>query len=100
MKVRSDGSWELYRINQVIKSGMVTEEDGFLTGKNRWNHLKLYGAGNDIRACINGKQIAGYRDPHPVTAGRIGMGSSFSFTQFANLRVEKIEGEVPYNTDI
>lgn len=100
LEVKSDGSWKLYRINEVVKSGTVTEAEGFCCGKNQWNNLKLYGAGNTICAYINETQIAEYRDPHPVTAGRIGLGSSFSYTQFANLKVTKIDGEVPYFSEL
>lgn len=100
LEVKSDGSWKLYRINEVVKSGTMAEAEGFHSGKNQWNNLKLYGAGNIIRAYINEKQIAEFRDSHPVTAGRIGLGSSFSYTQFANLKVTKIDGEVPYFSEL
>lgn len=100
LKVFETGDWELYRKGTVVQSGTVTAADGFQTGAGVWNNLKLKGAGATITAYINDKQVASYTDSNPVTAGRIGLGSAYTFTQFDNLEVTKIDGEVPYYTEL
>lgn len=100
LKVYATGTWELYRRQILVQTGTVTEQDGFRTGANVWNNLKLEGTGNIIRSYINGKLISTYEDSRPVTAGRIALGSASTFTQFDNLTVTKIDGQVPYYSEL
>ena len=44
--------------------------------------------------------MAEYSDATPITSGRIGLGSSYTHTEFDNLRVMKIKGYVPYYTEL
>ncbi len=97
LKVRQDGKWELCRKKKVVVSGDAPE--GFKKGANVWNHLKLEGAENVIRAYINDELVAAYKDGQPITSGRIGLGSAYTFTQFDNLKVTKIDGYAPYYTE-
>lgn len=96
----STGEWNLYRKNKVMLSGTVSESDGFKAGANVWNRIKLEGDGNVIKGYINDKLVATYEDSNPITAGRIGLGCEQTFTQFDNLAVTKVEGKVPYYTEL
>jgi len=94
------GKWSLYRRGEEVCHGKTGQADGFKEGINQWNNIKLEGNGSTIRAYINDKEIAVYNDKNPVTAGRIGLGSSYNFIQFGNLKVIKIKGTVPYYTEL
>lgn len=100
LKVFSTGQWGLYRKRKEMLTGTVTAADGFKTGACVWNQLKLEGAGNVIRAYINNKLVATYEDEEPITAGRVGLGCGNTFTQFDNLAVTKIQGQVPYYSEL
>lgn len=100
LKLFQTGDWELYRKDQTVLTGTVTEEDGFQTGANVWNRLTLEGEEHTIRAYINDKQIGVYEDSEPVTSGRVALGSAYTFTQFDNLAITTIEGTVPYYTEL
>ncbi len=98
--VSSCGEWKLYRKKEVKKTGLLTVEDGFHTGKNVWNTLCLSGEKNRICAYVGGHLVARYDDPEPVRAGRIGLGTSFSYVRFDNLKVKKNDQTVPYFTEL
>ena len=83
-----------------VLSGSASDTEKFQKGINVWNNLKLQGAGNVIRAYINNHQVAEYTDEHPITSGRIGLGSSYTHTEFDNLKVMKLKGFVPYYTEL
>lgn len=100
LQLYSSGKWNLYRRGETVLHGKVSSSDGFKQGANQWNNLRLEGAGSKITAYINDKEIGVYNDKNPITAGRTGLGSSFTFTQFSNLNVTKIKGEVPYYTEL
>lgn len=99
-RVSADGSWKLYRKETEVLSGNASDTEKFQKGINVWNNLKLQGAGNVIRAYINNHQVAEYTDEHPITSGRIGLGSSYTHTEFDNLKVMKLKGFVPYYTEL
>lgn len=100
LKVTASGEWNLYRKSKVVLSGTVTEEDYFQTGPDVWNRLALEGDEHIIRAYINDTLVATYEDENPITAGRIALGSAYTFTQFDNLTVTKIEGRIPYYSEL
>lgn len=100
LKVSATGEWELYRKSEVVLSGTAAGEEYFKTGADVWNRLALEGDNHIIRAYINDALIATYEDPNPITAGRIALGSAYTFTQFDNLTVTKLEGRVPYYTEL
>lgn len=100
LKVSASGEWNLYRKSKVVLSGSVAEEDHFQTGADVWNRLALEGDEHIIRAYINDTLVGTYEDESPVTAGRIALGSAYTFTQFDNLTVTKIEGRIPYYSEL
>lgn len=100
LQLFGSGKWNLYRKGEVVLNGKVSTKDGFKKGAGKWNNLKLEGTGSTITAYINGKKAGVYKDKTPITAGRIGLGSAYTFTQFDNLEVTKIKGQVPYYTEL
>lgn len=100
MKVYATGQWSLYRKSEVVLSGTAADEDYFQTGSGVWNRLALEGDEHIIRAYINDTLVGTYEDENPITAGRIALGSAYTFTQFGHLTVKKIEGRIPYYTEL
>lgn len=96
LKVFSNGDWKFYRKNKIVTSGTLTADDGFKTGANVWNNLKLQANGATITALINDKTVYTYTDSKPIKSGRIGLGSAYTYTQFDNLKVTKNADQVPY----
>lgn len=95
-----NGKWELYRKGTIVKNGTCDSNAEFKSGKGQWNNLKIEGRDDVINVYVNNNLVASYQDKEPVTAGRIALGSSKSFTQFDNLQVKKIAGYVPYYTEL
>lgn len=100
LKVFASGEWEMYRKSQVVLSGKLEEGDHFQSGSGKWNRIALEGDEQVIRAYINDTLVGTYEDESPITAGRIALGSAYTFTQFDNLTVTKIEGRVPYYAEL
>ena len=100
LKVFASGEWNMYRKSEVVLSGTVDEGDSFRSGPDQWNRIALEGDGNTIRAYINDTLIGTYEDGTPITAGRIALGSAYTFTQFDNLTVTKLEGRIPYYAEL
>lgn len=100
LKLYPDGKWTLHRQREEVRSGKVTAKDGFKSGAGAWNNIKLVGDGNAVHAFINEKQVASFEDSNPITAGRIGLGSAYTFTCFDNLKVMKVKGKAPYYAEL
>ncbi len=100
LKVYPDGKWELYRKLREVASGVCDDAVSFRSGAGQWNNLKLEGAGDTIYAYINDVQVGSYTDEKPISAGRIALGSAYTFTQFDNLKVTKIKNRTPYYIEL
>lgn len=100
LKVYPDGKWELYRITKMVASGTCDDTVAFRSGVGQWNNLKLEGAGNTINAYINNVLVGSYTDERPISAGRVALGSAYTFTQFDNLKVTKIKNRTPYYIEL
>lgn len=100
LKVSISGKWELYRRAEVVASGTAGTKEKYQSGAQKWNILKLSGEGDTIKAYINDVLVKTYKDSNPITVGRIGLGSAYTFTQFRALKVMKISGAVPYYTEL
>ncbi len=100
LRLDPTGEWTLYRLTKAVATGTLTEADGFQAGSGAWNNLSLSGNGATITASVNGKELAVYVDETPITSGRVGLGSNYSFTQFDNLKVTKIAGTAPYYSEL
>ncbi len=98
LKVDSTGAWTLMRFGATVSTGAVPASAAFKAGAGVWNNVAVKVAGSVYTAYINGVQIATYTDAAPQATGRIQLGSSFSFVQFDNLKVETVPGYTPYYT--
>ena len=99
-KLYPDGKWELYRKAKKVVTGTCDAKTQFDAGANQWNTITLEGKGNTINAYVNYTLVGSYTDEQPITAGRIALGSSNVYTQFDNLEVKKLDGYVPYCTEL
>ena len=99
-KLYPDGKWELYRQAKKVVTGTCDAKTQFDAGANQWNTITLEGKGNTINAYVNYTLVGSYTDEQPITAGRIALGSSNVYTQFDNLEVKKLDGYVPYCTEL
>lgn len=99
-KLYPDGKWELYRKAKKVVTGTCDAKTQFDAGANQWNTITLEGKGNTINAYVNYTLVGSYIDEQPITAGRIALGSSNAYTQFDNLEVKKLDGYVPYYTEL
>ncbi|MCR5202030.1 MAG: leucine-rich repeat protein [Lachnospiraceae bacterium] len=98
LRFAKSGKWTLYRAGKRVLSGTLEEGD-YSADVNTWNTLKLTGNGNVITAYINGKELGSYEDENPITSGRVALGSKYTFTEFDNLSILKINGKSPYYTE-
>ena len=99
-KLYPDGKWELYRKAKKVVTGTCDAKTQFDAGANQWNTITLEGKGNTINAYVNYTLVGSYTDEQPITAGRIALGTSNAYTQFDNLEVKKLDGYVPYCTEL
>lgn len=99
-RVFSTGKWRLYRKQKQVESGKLGENVLFKTGKNQWNNIKLQGEKDTITAYVNNVPVCTYEDEMPITSGRAALGSAYTFTQFDNLKINKIAGSVPYYSEL
>lgn len=100
LRVYSDGKWKLYRYAKEVLSGSCGDEVPFKSGIGQWNNIKLEGKRNKISAYINNVKVGTYTDEVPITSGRVALGSAYTFTQFDNLEITKVNGTVPYYSEL
>ncbi len=102
LRIDPAGAWTFQRFGATLATGSAaaTPAAAFRTGAGVWNRVEVTVAGAVYSASINGVQVATYTDPAPQAAGRIQLGSSFSFVQFDNLTVTTVPGYTPYYTSI
>ena len=101
LRINAAGAWTFMRYGSTVASGTTAAQPAtnFQAG-NAWNNLAVQVAGTAYTAYVNGVQVASYTDPAPQAAGRIQLGSGFTFTQFDNLVVERVPGYTPYYTTV
>ncbi|WP_234358682.1 GH59 galactosidase [Streptomyces sp. NRRL B-24085] len=85
-----DGGWTLSRYGTVLRTGTVAASDGY--------RLAVEARGANVTAYVDGRAVATYTDPAPVTGGRVKLGTDFHRTAFDDLKVEKVAGYTPYAT--
>ena len=96
LRIDPTGAWTFMRFGSTLSSGTVPANAAFKTGAGVWNNIAVKVAGADYTAYVNGVQVATYTDAAPQATGRIQLGSSFTFVQFDNLKVETVPGYTPY----
>lgn len=100
-----DGGWSLYVNGTSVASGNVANGTGgvkinnFDTAYNAWHNIALKVVENKVTAYIDGVTVYDYTDLNPKLSGRIDMCSGYYNTRFDNLKVEKVEGYVPYYSE-
>jgi Rib/alpha/Esp surface antigen-like repeat protein len=90
LSVNGLGEWELRRVNTVVLSGKVTENQG------KQYALDLIGFDNIIIAKINNEVVGSYSDSNPMRSGRVKISCSWDQVYFDNLLIEKVDGGIPY----
>ncbi len=80
LRVTKNGNWSLKEKNNILASGTVA------FGSYTWHNLKLRCVGNNIKAYIDGAQVAGVTNS-AQTAGMVGVGSGWHNAQFDNIIV-------------
>ena len=90
LHIERDGDWNFYRVGTKIKGGKVEN------GNDGKYNLQLEGKGDTITGYIDGVEIFSYTDPNPMDAGRVKLSCAWKTVYFDNLKVENIEGYIPY----
>ncbi|TRY17883.1 hypothetical protein FOJ82_11505 [Tessaracoccus rhinocerotis] len=93
LRLNEDGSWQFLRRNAVVGSGIVADDDW---DSSTWHRLAVRAAGADVSASIDGVGVFSFTDTNPYLAGFVDVASGFHNTQFDNLRVEHVDGYLPY----
>ncbi|WP_374976808.1 chitinase N-terminal domain-containing protein [Microbacterium trichothecenolyticum] len=98
LKIDPTGAWTFMRFGATLSTGTVAGNAAaaFKTGAGVWNNVAVKVAGSVYTAYVNGVEIATYTDAAPQATGRIQLGSSFTFVQFDNLKVQAVPGYTPY----
>lgn len=93
LKLAVDGAWQLTRRGTTVESGSVAG-DGWDSAA--WHELSVQVAGDRVTGWIDGAQVFAWTDAAPILSGWVDLGSGFHWTQFDNLKVERVADEVPY----
>lgn len=106
LKFWFDGGWQLLVDNRAVAGGNVVSGEGgvtipgFDTAHNAWHNLSVQVAGNKVTAYLDGAVLASHTDTNRKLSGRVELGSGFYHTRFDNLKVERVEGNVGYYTEL
>ncbi|PLS32000.1 hypothetical protein Uis1B_0092 [Bifidobacterium margollesii] len=96
-KLRADGVWLLRRYGDEVRRGhgvdLALAGTGFRSGAGVWNRVEIQAADGEITVFVNGMELTRWTDPHPQTAGRVQLGTSFDHVLFDRLRVERLDTE-------
>lgn len=93
LRLASDGGWQLDRLGTAVERGSVATA-GWDAGA--WHELSVQVAGDRITGWVDGEQVFAWTDDAPILSGWVDLASGFHWTQFDNLRIERVAGEVPY----
>ncbi|GAA1869949.1 Ig-like domain-containing protein [Myceligenerans crystallogenes] len=93
LKLSSEGTWQLLRYGKELDSGTVAG-DGWDAGA--WHELSVQVAGNRVTGRVDGEQVVAWTDDAPVLSGWVDLASGFHWTQFDDLRIERVDDEIPY----
>lgn len=95
-RIYADGTWRLIRLTDTVASGTIPGFDP--TG---WHRMEVQAADRNITASLDGKVIADYADNTqgaPLT-GQVIIQTGLRQSVFDNLKVEAVNGYVPYATE-
>ncbi|MBN2738196.1 MAG: hypothetical protein JXR70_14525 [Spirochaetales bacterium] len=106
LKFWFDGGWMLKVDGTTVANGNVANGSGgvtisgFDTAYNAWHKLALEVVDNQVTAYLDNIKLASYTDTNPRLSGRVDLASGYYYTRFDNLKVETIEGKVPYYSEL
>lgn len=87
-RVYSDGSYEILKLGNVVKSGTIDAFDNKI-----WHNLAFEAKENVFTLYLDAEEIATYTDvSSTVMAGRVALGSGYYETLIDNLRIDPIKG--------
>lgn len=92
LRLNSAGTWLFQRRGSTIVSGTVAGT----WSASAWHKLKIAAAGDRITGWIDGEQVFDWTDADPYRSGWVDLASGFHNTQFDNLRIESVDGYLPY----
>jgi galactosylceramidase len=91
LRLFGDGKWQLKKSNQVLRSGALA---GF--NANEWHQLKLSFIRSHVKAFVDGVEVTSFEDQsNAFASGLIALGSSYHYTLFDNLVVERAGAAYP-----
>lgn len=87
-RIYSNGKYEILKLGNVVKSGVVEKFDNKV-----WHKLGFEARENNFTLYLDEKELATYTDEDStVMAGRVVIGSGYYETLFDNLLIEPIKG--------
>ncbi|TCM97871.1 S-layer family protein [Paenibacillus sp. BK033] len=92
-RVYADGTWRLIRLTATVASGTLTGFDA-----SKWHRISIKGASQFITASLDGKVVTTYNDTASGAplSGQVMIQTSLQQSVFDNLKVEAVNGYVPY----
>ncbi len=106
LKFWFDGGWSFWVDGTSVASGNVVSGsggakiNGFNTAYNAWHNIALQVVDNKVTAYLDGVVLANYTDSKPRLSGRVDLASGYYYTRFDNLKVETVDGYVPYYSEL
>jgi len=93
LKLSTDGTWEFLRMGAKLSGGSVA---GTKWNAAAWHRLSIRVVGAQIVGSVDGQQVFAWTDSTPFLSGWVDLASSFDYTDFDNLKIERVAGFVPY----
>lgn len=95
IKLKQDGSWQLYRNTILLEEGSVEGFDGSKT-----HNIKVEAFENTVCAYVDSAKVCEYvsTDKAVLSAGRAALYSSYNLNSFDNLLVSAVDGYDTYVT--
>jgi hypothetical protein len=106
LKFSFDGTWQLLVDGTAVSSGNVVGGSGGVTiagfdaTYSAWHNLALEVVGSKVTAFLDGTTLATYTDTNPRLSGRVDLASGYYYTRFDNLKVETVDGQPSYYTEL
>ncbi|MGC4067438.1 MAG: hypothetical protein QM784_22885 [Polyangiaceae bacterium] len=106
LKFLFDGSWQLLVDGTAVASGNVVSGEGgvaiaaFDARYDAWHNLALEVLGSKVTAFLDGTALTTYTDAQTRLSGRVDLASGYDFTRFDNLKVETIDGQPAYYSEL
>ncbi|HEX3027966.1 MAG TPA: sugar-binding protein, partial [Clostridia bacterium] len=106
LKFWFDGGWSFWVDGTSVASGNVASGsggvkiNGFNTAYNAWHNIAIQVVDNKVTAYLDGVTLTAYTDSKPRLSGRVDLASGYYYTRFDNLKVETVDGYVPYYSEL